>query len=265
MLWAKNRLIRIKETCMGYWVIFKKELKLYLILPSTYVVFSIFLLLSGYFFYTNLVQFNWFNLQRTTSLVEGMWQYYFNDLRLMMTLVLPLLTMRLLSEEKKLGTIELITTYPITDMGIITGKYLACASVFFLMLCFTFAGPLMLGFIWGFQEIAPVLSGYIGLLLLGLMLISCGLFISSLTENQIISAMGTMGLFIFLWFLTWNEMVGSETLILVLRRFSLFDRVFDFFRGIINTRDIVFFVLGAIYFLVVTQVSLGARQWKGIK
>ena len=67
----------------------------------------------------------------------------------------------------------------------------------------------MLGFIWGFGEIAPVLGGYLGIFFLGAMLISCGLFISSLTENQVISAMGTMGVFIFLWFLTWNEMVGS--------------------------------------------------------
>ena len=250
---------------MGFLAVFKKELKLYFTLPSTYLVFAIFLLLSGYFFYTNLVQFNWFQMQRTTSLVEGMYQYYFNDLRLMLTLVLPLLTMRLFSEEKKLGTMELITTYPIRDSEIISGKYLACVAIFFLMMCLTFVGPFLLGCIWGFAEIGPVLSGYLGVFLLSLILISCGLFISSLTENQVISAMGTMGVFIFLWFLTWNEMVGSEAMILVLRRFSLFDRVFDFFKGIINTKDVAFFLLGSIYFLYVTHVSLSARQWKGIK
>jgi ABC-2 type transport system permease protein len=121
----------------------------------------------------------------------------------------------------------------------------------------------MLGFIWGFGEIAPVLGGYLGIFLLGAMLISCGLFISSLTENQVISAMGTMGVFIFLWFLTWNEMVGSEALIMLLKRFSLFDRVIDFFRGVVNTKDIAFFILGALFFLFITQLSLGARQWKG--
>lgn len=250
---------------MGFRAVFKKELKLYFVLPSTYVIFSIFLLLSGYFFYTNLVQFNWFDMQRTSSLMEGMYQYYFDDLRLMMTLVLPLLTMRLLSEEKKLGTMELITTYPLRDIDIILGKYLACVAIFSLMLGFTFAGPLLLGYIWGFTETVSVLSGYLGIFLLALMLISCGLFISSLTENQVISAMGTMGVFIFLWFLTWNEMIGSEALIIVLRRFSLFDRVFDFFKGIINTRDVAFFLLGSIYFLYVTHMSVGARQWKGIK
>jgi ABC-2 type transport system permease protein len=262
---AKNLQIWAKEESMGFRAVFKKELKLYFVLPSTYVIFSIFLLLSGYFFYTNLVQFNWFDMQRTSSLMEGMYQYYFDDLRLMMTLVLPLLTMRLLSEEKKLGTMELITTYPLRDIDIILGKYLACVAIFSLMLGFTFAGPLLLGYIWGFTETVSVLSGYLGIFLLALMLISCGLFISSLTENQVISAMGTMGVFIFLWFLTWNEMIGSEALIIVLRRFSLFDRVFDFFKGIINTRDVAFFLLGSIYFLYVTHMSVGARQWKGIK
>jgi len=250
---------------MGFWHIFKKELKLYIILPSTHLVFSIFLVLSGYFFYTNLIKFDRFEINRSVSLAVGMWQYYFDDLRLLLTLVLPLLTMKLFSEEKKLGTIELIATYPIRDTDIIIGKYIACVCVFFILLCLTFVCPIMLGFIWGFGEIAPVLSGYSGIFLLGAMLISCGLFISSLTENQVISAMGTMGVFIFLWFLTWNEMVGSEALIMILKRFSLFDRVIDFFRGVINTKDIVFFLLGSLFFLFITQLSLGARHWKGSK
>ena len=250
---------------MGFWPIFKKELKLYFILPSTYLVFFIFLLLSGYFFYTNLFQFNWFNIQRMTSLVDGMWQYYFDDVRLLLTLIIPLLTMRLFSEEKKLGTIELITTYPVRDIHIIMGKYCACLLIFSLLLTVTLAYPLILGFIWNFVEIAPVLTGYLGIFLLGMMLISLGLFISSLTDNQVISALGTMGTFIFLWFLTWNEMVASEQLLSILKRISLFDRVFDFFRGVLNTRDIVFFLLGSLYFILMTQLSLGTREWKGIK
>ncbi|MFO7962922.1 MAG: hypothetical protein R6U50_03285 [Desulfobacterales bacterium] len=250
---------------MGFVPVFKRELKIYFLLPSTYVVFFVFLLLSGYFFYTNLIQFNWFNIRGTASLVTGMWQYYFNDVRLLLTLILPLLTMRLLSEEKKLGTIELMTTYPIKDVGIVLGKYAACVAVFTVLLSCTLVYPIMLGIFWGFAEIAPVLSGYFGVFLLGSSLIACGLFISSLTENQVVSAMGTMGVFIFLWFITWNEMVGSEELIAFLKRISLFDRVFDFFKGVINTKDIVFFLLGALYFLFLTRLSLGSREWKGVK
>ena len=96
-------------------------------------------------------------------------------------------------------------------------------------------------------------------------MITCGLFISSLTENQAVSAMGTMGIFIFFWFLTWNEMIGSEQVIMILKRISLFDRVFDFFKGVINTRDIVFFVLVSVYFIFLTRLSLRTREWKGIK
>ena len=250
---------------MGFWPILKKELTLYFILPSTWLILSIFLLLSGYFFYTNLIQFNWFNAQGTAGVVSGMWQYYFNDLRLMLTFVLPLFTMRLFSEEKKLGTIELLTTYPVRDGDIIIGKYLACLILFSIMIGLTTIYAVMLGVIWDFRETAGIMSGYAGIFLLGSSLITCGLFISSLTENQAVSAMGTMGIFIFFWFLTWNEMIGSEQVIMILKRISLFDRVFDFFKGVINTRDIVFFVLVSVYFIFLTRLSLRTREWKGIK
>lgn len=250
---------------MGFWFIFKKELKNYCTLPSTYVVVSIFLLLSGYFFFTNLIKFHMFDMEGNAGIVSGLWQYFFDDLRLILTLVLPLFTMRLFSEEKKLGTIELITTFPVRDMDIIIGKYMACILLFLMMIFITLIYPLILGFVWNFTEIAAVLSGYLGILLLGFSLIACGLFISSLTENLVASAMITMGIFIFFWILTWNELIGSVELIAILKRVSLFDRVFDFFKGVINTRDIAFFVLLSIYFIFLTKLSLKAREIKVIK
>ncbi len=173
--------------------------------------------------------------------------------------------MRLFAEEKKLGTIELITTYPVRDTEIIAGKFLACALVFLVMLGLTFIHVLLVGVIWDFVEIAPVFAGYIGILLLGCSLIACGLFVSSLTNNQVVAAIGTMGIFIFFWFLTWNEMIGSEEMMLFLKRVSLFDRVFDFFKGVINTKDVAFFLLVTFFFLFLTHRSMGSRAWKGIK
>jgi len=250
---------------MNFWPIFKKELRAYFVSSSTHVVLTIFLVLSGFFFYTDMAWFEKTNALGTASVVKGLWVYYFNDLRFLLIFIMPLLTMRLFAEEKKLGTIELITTYPVRDTEILAGKYLACMVVFLLMLLCTFVNVVLVGIIWDFSEIIPVMAGYLGVFLLGCALIACGVFVSSLTDNQIVAATGTMGLFILFWFLTWNEMIGGEELIRVLIRLSLFDRVFDFLEGNINTRDIAFFILFTCYFLFLTLRSLGSRAWKGLK
>ncbi len=250
---------------MSFWPIFKKEMRAFLVSPSTYVVFTIFFLLSGYFFYTDLIRYNWFNTAGQSSLVGGLWQFYFYDLRFLLIFILPLFTMRLFAEEKKLGTIELITTYPVRDTEIIMGKYLACLSVFLVMLALTFTYVLLIGMIWDFLEIRPVMAGYLGIFLLGSALLACGLFVSSVTDNQVVAAMGSMGFFIFFWFLNWNEMIGTEKLISILKRLSLFDAAYNFFKGAIYTRDVVFFVLVACFFLFLTLTSLRSRAWKGMK
>ena len=250
---------------MNFWPIFKKELTTYFASASTHVVLTVFLVLSGFFFCTDMAWFEKTNVMGTASVVNGLWAYYFNDLRFLLIFILPLLTMRLFAEEKKLGTIELLTTYPLRDIEILAGKYLACMLVFVFMLLLTFVNVVLVGIIWDFTEIMPTLVGYLGIFLLGSALIACGVFVSSLTDNQIVSAIGTMGLFVLFWFLTWNEMMGSEELIRFLSRLSLFDRVFDFFEGKINTRDIIYFVLFSCFFLFLTLRSLGARAWKGLK
>ncbi len=250
---------------MGFWTIFKKETRIFLTTPATHVVLTIFLLLSGFFFYTNLQHFIAMSMGGRGSIVKGLWLYFFNDLRFILTFVLPLITMRVFAEEKKLGTIELITTYPVRDASIIAGKYLACILMYLTMLALTFLYVLLLGAIWGFFEIAPILAGYLGLFLLGGAMISCGLFVSSTTENQVVAAMGTVGFFIVFWFLNWNEMIGSHELVEVLRRISLFDAAYGFFQGIIRTRDVVYFLLVGGFFLFLTHLSLGSRAWKGMK
>jgi ABC-2 type transport system permease protein len=250
---------------MNFWTIFKKELRAYFVSPSFYAVLFIFLVLSGYFFYTDTVMFNWSNSQGNASVTMGLWQYYFNDIRFIMIFLLPLITMKIFSEEKRLGTIELLTTYPVRDIEILAGKFLACIVIFLLMLSLTFINVILVGIIWDFSEIGPVFCGYFGIFLLGSSLIACGLFVSSLTENQMLAAIGTMGLFILFWFLTWNEMIANEQVINLLKKLSLFDRVFDFFKGVINTRDIAFFLFFIGYFLFMTLKSLETRAWKGVK
>src|SRR5262249_12895567 len=144
-----------------------------------YALASVFLVLSGWLFYTNLdfyVRFGGMNL------VLGLWQYQFYDMRQLFLVFVPLLTMRLFAEERRLGTLELLWTYPLRDREIVAGKYLACLIVLLALIAPTLAYPLLLT---RFQAISwgPLLAGYLGLALLGAAFAACGLFLSALTES----------------------------------------------------------------------------------
>lgn len=250
---------------MNFYHIFKKELCSYFVSPIFYGVVSIFLILSGYFFFTDLSFYDMINFRGNLNPMEGMWQRYFNDLRFVMMLLMPLVTMRSLSEEKKLGTFELITTYPVRDIEIVAGKYLASLTVMLIMLGATLFNLAFWGWLWGLDGMRPLLAGYCGLLLLGCSLIACGIFISSLTDSQAAAGMGALGVFIFFWFLTWNEMMAGDSIIRVLVRFSLFDRIQGFFRGVIDSKDVVFFLLFIWVFLYLTLRVMETRSWRGQK
>jgi ABC-2 type transport system permease protein len=243
---------------MKFLCIFKKELRVYFGSFIAYALSMAFLLLVGYFFYTDMIFYDLFG--HFTDITTALWQYYFQDLRFLSLLMLPLLTMRLFAEEKNLGTLELLWTYPLTDRDIILGKFLASLCLFALMLIATLFPPAILytihPFSWG-----PPLSGYLGLLLLGASFIACGTFISSLTENQLVSAMSTYAVLVSWWFLTWNEEAVGEQFL----GMSLFDRFEPFTTGVLNTKDVFFFILVTLFFLYLTLQSLESRKWHGIR
>jgi ABC-2 type transport system permease protein len=245
---------------MRAWIICRRELQSAFGSLVAYVLFAVFLLLSGYFFYSDLV---FILLMAAFTPVAGLWQWVFLDMRLVTLLILPLVTMRLFAEEKKLGTIELLWTYPVRDTEIIAGKFLAAVAFFLLMLAPTAIPCAML---YGYQayDLGPLLVAYLGLILLGIAFISCGLFVSSMTENQVVSAMVTYGILVFFWFLTWNEEAANQAVLRVLLGLSLFDRFFNFTRGVVDTRDVVFFLLFISFFLFLTWQSLASRRWRGV-
>jgi ABC-2 type transport system permease protein len=242
--------------------LFRKELLSYFVSPLFYVVTAVFLCLSGYYFYTDLIFFVTFGFGM--NILENFWQLLLVDLRLVMLLSIPLLTMRLFAEEKKLGTIELLWTYPIRDGEIVMGKFLASWVFFLAMLLLTVINPVIFFRFYRF-DVGPLAAAYLGLFLLGTAFIACGLFISSLTENQVVSAMATYGILVFFWFLTWNEEVADERIVHVLLRLSLFDHFYNFSRGVIDTRDVAFFTLFVAFFLFLTLQSLSVRKWRGVR
>jgi len=168
----------------------RRELASYFGSWTAYVLLAVYLVLSGYFFYSDLAFFVTFGAQ---NLATGLWRFVFIDYRLVTLLVLPLVTMRLFAEERKLGTIELLWTLPVRDYQLIAGKFLA-AWIFFLVTVALATIPFAV--LWFFHpfELGPPIAGLIGLVLLGTAFISCGLAASTLTENQVVAAALTLGL-----------------------------------------------------------------------
>jgi ABC-2 type transport system permease protein len=246
---------------MKFAAILEKELRSYFSSLLAYVVMAVFLVLSGFFFYTNLAFFitmGGFDLNR------GLWQYQFHDMRLVLLLIAPLLTMRLFAEERRQGTLELLWTYPLRDASLIGAKYAAAFVVLMAMLVLTLAYPATIALIYP-VAFSSVLVGYLGLLLLGASFLACGIFVSSLTESQLVAGTVTFGMLLFFWVITWNQAAANDRLVAALTQVSLFDRFYLFARGAIDSKDLVFFALFIGFFLFLTLLSLESRHWRGIR
>ncbi len=248
------------QMLVNFFAIFGKELRSYFLSPFIYIVSTIFLLLCGYYFYTDLIFYVQFGFG--LNVMINFWQLLFTDMRLVLLLTVPLLTMRLVAEEKKLGTIELLFTYPLRDAEVFFGKFAACAVAALFMLSFTIIYPLI---IYSLQPFAwtMVIPGYVGLFLLALAFVACGLFISSLTDNQVVAGSSTIGVLLFFWILSWNEGAISRGLLSYASRVSLVSRFQGFAQGIIDFMDVAYFLLVVTFFSFLTLRSLESRKWRG--
>jgi len=239
----------------------RKELELYFGSFLFYALAAVFLVLAGYFFYTNLA---FFVLMGGMDLPRGFWQYQLRDLQGLLIVLVPLLTMRLFAEERKLGTLELLWTYPVRDFEIVAGKFVACFAVLALMIAATAVHPLMIA---RFYPVAagPLVAGYLGLLLLAGAFVACGIAVSAMTENQLVAAAATYGLLLFFWILTWNEAAVGDVALTLLAPLSLFDRFYAFARGAVDTRNLAYLVLFTTAFLCLTLFALDTRRWRGVR
>jgi ABC-2 type transport system permease protein len=251
------------------WSICKKEIKTYFTSPIAYVVITVFLVLIGFFFYSLIW---WFNSQ---SLQMAQNQYYyqqlninqmvysplFHNMSIILLLMVPLLTMRLFSEEKKRQTDELLFTSPISVNQIILGKYFA--SLFVLLVMLSLTGILSIFvFSYGNPELAPILSGYLGLFLVGAAFLAVGIFFSSVTENQIVSAILTFGALLLFWILNWASYSAGGMWKSVLNYLSFFQHFDDMTRGILDTTDIVYYLSFIFLGLFLTHSVIQSRRWR---
>jgi ABC-2 type transport system permease protein len=247
---------------MKTFIILKKELRAYFGLPIAYTVVTIFLLISGYFFHSDVIFFSLFLTGMKGNATFGVMRNLFDQMSVIMLLVLPLLTMRLFSEEKKIGTFELLLTYPIRDIEILMGKFLSAIFVFFIMLSITFAYPILLS-IYSKVDFGPILSGYIGLFLMGVAFISFGVFASSLTENQIVAAVTSFGILLLFWAIAWNEGLFPPIIGKILVDLSMLEHFYNFSKGVIDTHDIIYYLNFTTFFLFLTLRSLESKRWRG--
>ncbi len=253
-------------------LIFRKESNSYFSSLIAYVVITTFLLNTGYFFYNLLATFSVVSFQAQTNPMlakqyqllnvnETVVRPLIGNISIIMLLMTPLLTMRLFSEEKKTGTIELLLTYPVSDIDVVAGKFLACFVVFLTMILLTATYPILLIFL-GEPEVIPIITGYCGLILLGAAFISLGIFTSSLSENQIISASLSFGMLFFFWLMSYSVAFVSAGFGRVLSYLSINEHIASLAKGVVDTEDVIFYFCFVMLFLFLTLRSLESKRWR---
>ena len=255
------------------WAIYTKELWSYFVSPVAYVIAGVFLFLSGYLFRNILMQFNFWCIQFSQraqfmqggmpnlNLNEMVVTQFFGVMDFIWLLVVPMLTMRLLAEEKKNGTMELLMTSPISTVEILLGKFFACLTLYMTIVALTlvYCGILEL---YGDPDWGPIWSAYLGYLLLGGTFIGVGMLASSVTENQIVAVLLAFGALLTLWLIDWSASFAGPTAAKVLQYLSIIQHLQDFQRGVIDTSDVVFYLSFIFFSLFVTTRVLESRRWR---
>lgn len=230
--------------------IFQKETRATFNSPVAYIVIVVFLLFTGWFFSSSLFLVN----QATIST-------YLNILPLFLTILVPAVSMRLVSEELKLGTIEILATHPIQDHEIILGKYLAGLVLLAAALLSTLFFPITTSCL-GNLDWGQVTGSYLGLLLMGAGLLSIGLFASSLTKNQIVAFI--LGfLFCFFFFMLGKTVSFLPPMAACLVDYVGLDSHFEnISKGVIDSRDLIYFLSLSGFFLFLSHLQLSSRRWR---
>ena len=243
----------------------RKELRAYFSSPIAYVVIGFFALMFGFFYYSLLLYFDRQSLQAAGQAVNVNEQFLrpvFLNATVIFLFVLPLVTMRTYSEEKRSGTIELLLTAPLTDLQIILGKFLGAMGLYAAMLAITLVHVGLL-FVFGNPEWRPVATTYLGLLLMGGCFVSIGLLISSLTKNQIVAVVATFAVFMMFWMINWIAQFMGPTSQAVLNYLSITSHLEDFMGGVIDTKHVVYYLSFIAFGLFLTARSVDVERWRG--
>jgi len=244
-----------------------KELRSYFTSPIAYIIIGFFLLPFGGFFYLYLADFvknsmgeaqfgGAMNINQ--QVIRGVLQ----NASVIILFVMPMITMRTYSEEKRSGTMELLLTSPVTDVEIILGKFIGALGLYAALLACTLAYMAIL-FVFGNPEWRPLVAAYLGLLLMGSAFISLGLLISSTTNNQIVAGVITFVVFLMLWIVGWFSESAGPTMGKVLSWLSITQHFDDFSKGVIDTSHMLYYLSLITFGLFLTAKSVDTERWRG--
>ena len=249
-------------------LICKKELKSYFASPIAYILMAFFGLIFGFGFYTATRDMVRYSFQ--AQMMGQMAQMNVNDQIIRPLLgfastvalfLIPMITMRTFAEEKSRGTIELLLTSPVNDVQIIVGKWLGAMLLYLCVLAMSMINIALL-FAWGKPDLKPVLVAYLGLILQGGCLLGIGVFISTTTRNQIIAGGVTFFVCLLLWLLSWFTAFDTSGGASVINYLSIVTHFENFSKGVLDTKDIVFYLSMIFFGLFITSRSMESLRWR---
>jgi ABC-2 type transport system permease protein len=229
--------------------IFEKELRSYFNSPVAYIVIVVFLVILGWFFTSGIFLANVSSLRTV-----------FETTPFLLLFFAPAITMRLISEEKKSGTLELLLTKPVKEYEIVLGKFLAAWVLYFFALLPTLSYYITVSLL-GTLDLGPVIGGYLGLLLVGAVFLAVGVFGSSITENQVVGFIVSFLIVFVLFMLDKILFYVPATLASVLEYLSIDYHFSNIARGIIDSRDVLYYISAIIFTLLLGTVALQKRRW----
>jgi ABC-2 type transport system permease protein len=252
----------------------KKELNIYFATPIAYVMFTLFVVIGSYFFLRLLgayeqaslayMRFNSPEMMNRLNFQDAIFRNLFGNLGVILIFIIPFLTMRLVAEEKKQKTIELLYTTPVTPGEIVWGKYLAAIAILVCTLALTLTYPVLVQLVAKDQngvEWRSVLLGYFGLFMMGAAYMAIGLFISSLTESQVVAALITFVVLLMTWIIGWTAGEAEGWVREVVVYLASVSHLDSFSKGTVELKDIVYFLSLITIGLFATHRAIEAHRW----
>lgn len=251
------------------WIVAKKDMGSYFNSPVFYVVTTVFLVIYSFIFFQILTFFSFQSVQAGQfrgmnvglNLNDMVIEPSFHNMAVTLLLIIPVLTMRSFAEEKKSKTYALLLSSPVHLREIVFGKFLACMTVVTMMVLLS---SYCIGFllVLGEPEIGPIVTGYLGILLMAGCYVGMGIFASSLTDNQIIAAVIAFGMSLFMWIIGWAAQAASAEMGEVLQFLSLVEHMQRFLKGIVDTSDVIYYLSFIIFSLFLTHRVLDSERWR---
>lgn len=245
----------------GLLATFNREIRAYFFSPMAYVILTFFLLINGYIF-SLIVSF--LSDPRAGGSTTPL-KLFFGDtffFWVVLLFITPVLTMRLISEELRSGSIESLMTAPVSELQVVLGKY-AAAMCFYVFLWLPTVAYVLIISRAGEVDWGPIVSGYVGILGIGSVFLAIGVFGSSFTKNQIVAAIITFSMLLFFFAIAFvDTLVSSETAKSVLGYMNLLDHMDELGRGIVDTRRLIYYVTTSALFLFLTSRALEAKKWR---